>query len=254
MESNHSTQNKSLGFKFSLALGTVGFLAGFIGPMILAPDSNQGPMLGIFITGPGGFVLGLGLWFLSAMFSWSFKTQQTLLRVASGAIVVGVVAAVFWPKPNWVGWLYEVEVVSCRAPSADTESVIEDWKKRTTSANWLSPREGWQDEVRKILADDQGSVIEARVLTEKNVKKEKPFLKSETYVAYALTFKESRVQSFYVSSACHDLPVGFRRTYFVPLDYMHITADQNRPWPPRASSDLLVKATLLPVPEEMKGL
>jgi hypothetical protein len=33
-------------------------LAGFVGPIILRPDSNQGPLLGIFITGPAGFVLG----------------------------------------------------------------------------------------------------------------------------------------------------------------------------------------------------
>lgn len=26
--------------------------------MIFAPEANQGPMLGIFITGPGGAVLG----------------------------------------------------------------------------------------------------------------------------------------------------------------------------------------------------
>lgn len=38
--------------------GAIGFCGGFFGPMILAPDANQGPMLGIFITGPLGFVLG----------------------------------------------------------------------------------------------------------------------------------------------------------------------------------------------------
>jgi hypothetical protein len=31
---------------------------GFVGPMIFAPSANQGPMLGIFITGPGGALLG----------------------------------------------------------------------------------------------------------------------------------------------------------------------------------------------------
>jgi hypothetical protein len=41
-----------------LAVGVVAFLAGFVGPMILHPDSNQGPLLGIFITGPAGLVLG----------------------------------------------------------------------------------------------------------------------------------------------------------------------------------------------------
>lgn len=44
-------------------LGSIGFALGFFGPMILAPGANQGPMLGIFITGPGGALMGavLGL-------------------------------------------------------------------------------------------------------------------------------------------------------------------------------------------------
>ena len=39
-------------------LGGIGFVGGFFGPVIFAPQANQGPMLGIFITGPLGFVLG----------------------------------------------------------------------------------------------------------------------------------------------------------------------------------------------------
>lgn len=42
-----------------LALGVVGFACGFFGPMALVPEANQGPLLGIFITGPGGLALGL---------------------------------------------------------------------------------------------------------------------------------------------------------------------------------------------------
>jgi hypothetical protein len=38
--------------------GALGFCGGFFGPMILAPDANQGPLLGLFITGPLGFVGG----------------------------------------------------------------------------------------------------------------------------------------------------------------------------------------------------
>jgi hypothetical protein len=38
--------------------GVIGFVGGFFGPMLLAPDANQGPLLGIFITGPGGVVVG----------------------------------------------------------------------------------------------------------------------------------------------------------------------------------------------------
>jgi hypothetical protein len=43
----------------ALMLGGIGFAAGFFGPMVLAPGANQGPLPGIFITGPAGFVLGL---------------------------------------------------------------------------------------------------------------------------------------------------------------------------------------------------
>ncbi len=37
----------------------MGFVLGFVGPIVVTPDANQGPLLGIFITGPAGFVLGL---------------------------------------------------------------------------------------------------------------------------------------------------------------------------------------------------
>jgi len=42
----------------AVVLGSVGFCAGFFGPMILTPEANQGPLLGIFIIGPAGFLCG----------------------------------------------------------------------------------------------------------------------------------------------------------------------------------------------------
>lgn len=44
---------------WSFGLGGVSFAIGFFGPMLLAPGANQGPMLGIFITGPLGTLAGL---------------------------------------------------------------------------------------------------------------------------------------------------------------------------------------------------
>jgi hypothetical protein len=45
-------------FRWAVILGVIGFLGGFIGPIIFTPGANQGPMLGIFITGPLGGVIG----------------------------------------------------------------------------------------------------------------------------------------------------------------------------------------------------
>ena len=42
----------------AIVTGAVGFCAGFFGPIILTPEANQGPLLGIFFTGPLGFLLG----------------------------------------------------------------------------------------------------------------------------------------------------------------------------------------------------
>jgi hypothetical protein len=42
----------------ALIFGGLGLSIGFLGPMLFDLDANQGPMLGIFITGPLGFVLG----------------------------------------------------------------------------------------------------------------------------------------------------------------------------------------------------
>jgi hypothetical protein len=46
-------------FRWGMILGIIGFVGGFVGPLIFTPDANQGPLLGIFITGPLGFVVGL---------------------------------------------------------------------------------------------------------------------------------------------------------------------------------------------------
>ncbi len=45
-------------FGGAMIVGTAGFLFGFFGPMIWAPDANQGPLLGLLYTGPLGFLLG----------------------------------------------------------------------------------------------------------------------------------------------------------------------------------------------------
>jgi hypothetical protein len=42
----------------AIVVGSVAFCAGFFGPMIFAPRSNQGPLLGLIYTGPLGFLLG----------------------------------------------------------------------------------------------------------------------------------------------------------------------------------------------------
>jgi hypothetical protein len=170
----------SLGFKWVLILGGFGFFAGFVGPMILAPDANQGPLLGIFYTGPIGFVAGLALWFLSSVANWSLATQKKIAMSCCGLLACSVAAVGLAPKPDWIGRLYEIEVTGCRA---------------------------------SLGADE--SVVDTTILQEKVVRREKPLFKSPYFRAFLITTKEPEVLSFYVSGRCSDFPSGYENSYFV---------------------------------------
>jgi len=57
----------------AVIIGFPSFLAGFIGPIIFTPHANQGPLLGIFITGPAGAGIGF---ITGALFSQRHKKKQ----------------------------------------------------------------------------------------------------------------------------------------------------------------------------------
>lgn len=44
--------------------GLIGLVGGVAGPSYFWPEANQGPLLGIFITGPAGAIVGLIIFFV----------------------------------------------------------------------------------------------------------------------------------------------------------------------------------------------
>ena len=59
--------------KGAVLVGGIGFTIGFFGPIIFAPGANQGPLLGLFVTGPGGFVLGA----VGGLIYWFINERET---------------------------------------------------------------------------------------------------------------------------------------------------------------------------------
>jgi hypothetical protein len=45
-------------WRMGWTVGGIGFAIGFVGPLVVYPKSNLGPLLGILATGPLGFVVG----------------------------------------------------------------------------------------------------------------------------------------------------------------------------------------------------
>src|SRR5204863_564196 len=72
--------------RWAIVLGIVGLSTGFIGPIVLSPESNQGPLLGIFISGPAGTLLGAVLGALASGFALPPRTNAQILSVAAIAL------------------------------------------------------------------------------------------------------------------------------------------------------------------------
>ena len=64
------------GFIGALVVGGLAFVSGFIGPIIFMPNANQGPLLGIFITGPLGIIVGTILGVLTAIIMKQIRQQK----------------------------------------------------------------------------------------------------------------------------------------------------------------------------------
>jgi hypothetical protein len=173
--------NKNLGFKWCLIIGGFGFLAGFLGPMILAPGANQGPLVGILITGPLGFILGITGWILSYLLNWPYDFQVRVAKSCCALIALGILFAALKPKPDWPGRIFEIRVTKCSHSSRDAESILE-----------------------------------TIVLHERIIKKEISFSKKEKYSSGEITYLNSPIvrNSFYIAGECSQFPVGFTGTYF----------------------------------------
>lgn len=69
---------------WAFVIGVVCFSAGFLGPIIFAPDANQGPLLGILITGPLGFLGGIGVGILRELLGYRAGPLEVLGRTGIG--------------------------------------------------------------------------------------------------------------------------------------------------------------------------
>lgn len=151
-----------------LVLGGVGFATGFFGPIALNPDANQGPLLGLFITGPGGALLGLALSVLIRLVPVGAAVQYRVLAVTAVALAIGTLYYCL-PEPELQGVLVEGTVRHCQAPEELTGAAVQEWQRRIAKAPWGEPRTGWQHDVDRMLAEYDGVVLTLDVQREDRV-------------------------------------------------------------------------------------
>ena len=234
-----------------LGLGAAGFAAGFFGPMIFAPDANQGPLVGILLSGPGGAVLGLLLYAVCRLLgvspAWQWRTLLTC-----GAALAGVTLYLVMPGPAFHGYIEDVQINSCKPPIDALDGAIKYWERQAAGREFTG-RPGWREDARTLLQNDNGVVLDVLILRQKPIFEErKPW--NQGHVAVSDWQAVNTPKTFYARYAggsCANYPAGTRSLQFNDLYFYGYPKGLG--WPPRKVPDFLDLQTLELIPDIYRG-
>jgi hypothetical protein len=240
------------GLRWPLLLGTAGFASGFFGPLLLVPEANQGPLVGILISGPAGAVLGLVLLLVCTIIDVPARQQWSILI---GATVVGAIGIVLLvqPKPALRGYVMDLQVETCAAPIDTEAQVLDFWSKRIAGVTWAAPRLGWQQDMQRKLRNAPGIVLTVQVRKQISVwEKRKPWNRGELFATEGRNAPEEN--SFYDSNgACSDFPAGYTFRALEKYELNEPIRPSNQ-WPPGDLGQLINASPILPVPARFDHL
>ena len=192
-------------------LGIAGFLSGFIGPMVLAPDANQGPMLGIFITGPGGLLLGAILGGLVGVLK---VPQPIAARLLAGVATVGTVVTLYFcvPAPSFRAEVIDGEIRLCVPVESMRDKTVERLNRITAGRPPLRNPIQWADSFNRALAENKGVVIAVHVVRRSKLYENRALWNRGTLVARPWTGVDAETKYFtgYLGNDCAAYAIGTR--------------------------------------------
>lgn len=233
-----------------IILGAAGFLAGFFGPMVFAPDANQGPLVGILISGPGGAVLGAVLCVIFRSLRSSPKTQWWVL-LGTSAILAVVTLYFIMPSPEFHGYLEDVTIQSCKRPIDVADDAIAYWN-RQIAPRPAAARQGWQEDSRAMLQADLGLILNVTIVRARMIAEaQKPWNKGRLVAApWHNVNAGNAYYAPYGGSSCAAYRPGMQMVVF--NDQFFNGYPKNLGWPPRKIINFLNLQTIEPVPEKYR--
>jgi hypothetical protein len=196
-------------------LGAVGFVAGYIAPLILNPESNIGPLTGFVVTGPLGFLAGLALGLLAAWRHWS-TPALTSGTVVTALLLCTVTVLVSLPDDRWVAYVVDGTIVTCLPPESLETSVLKYWSDSIA----LNPQNrasiNWRARVGEALKNAPGRVAEVEVARKGELYlRQKPWNRGELVLKPEETAGKER---FYTTEEICTAGIGQRRQYLARPD------------------------------------
>jgi len=239
-----------------LALGATGFVAGFVGPIILNPDANQGPLVGIFITGPGGALAGLVLGVAFRLLPVSNAQRSKALVIACLTLGLGTLFYCL-PQPAVLGHVIDAQVEECARPSSAMPAALVEWEAAVERVTWTSPPADWKETALRNVSRDTGVVLSVRVIRRSTIyQHRKPWdFRRRSASAWMMV---GDVERYYASDAGDDCSeyLARDRALYAPF-FRRSRSGPNgraRAWPPTDTTGFLRLLELGPVPGEYQRL
>jgi hypothetical protein len=228
----------------AFTLGGVGFLSGFLGPLALSPEANQGPLLGIFITGPAGVVIGIVLGSVLAAVSVSPSGFRVALASAC-AIMTATTLFYSTPEPEYRGGILDAEIRGCSPPSSRREQTLTYWEEELSRTSPDRVRAGWREDFDRMLTDERAVVLQLRVVRRCAVYENRKPWNRGTLEVRPLRSKDSDQTFFatYAGGSCDAYHMGTRSRFVTRGQTSH-------EWPPEILANLLDLQTVEPAPEK----
>jgi len=126
--------------------------------LLLNPESNIGPAIGILISGPLGAIAGAILGFIFSAASVSERLRGQLLTAA--CVVLGVGTLYFClPGPVFYGYVIDAEVSACASPAQELDAAKANWEQAIAHVKWATANANWKQIAAGNLENDPGVVL-----------------------------------------------------------------------------------------------
>lgn len=143
-------------------LGMTGVISGFYLPIILDPCANDGPLLGIFYTGPYAFVFGILVGLVLKIIRASKRTKIGVI-IPSVLLIIGVTASLSLPEDRPLPRRVSGEIVSRTNPLDRLDSRVLWWDQRIQEETRIHPPLGWKKKIGNQFAQEVGCLVGVNV-------------------------------------------------------------------------------------------
>jgi hypothetical protein len=240
---------------WALALGVTGFAAGFFGPIVLNPGANQGPLVGLFITGPGGALGGVILGTIFHLLPVSNSTRGKALVWTCFALAVGTLFFCL-PPPTVLGYVIDAEVSECAVPRDWARAALATWEQAVQRTTWYTPPADWKETALRNVNEADGVVLTMRVARRAALyQHHKPWNSGrKTAGPWQPVESPERYYASQNGAACEPYLNRTRELYMPFTDSPSNPNEPARVWPPTDVVSFLRLMQLGPVPAEYRRL